>query len=62
MLSLLDSAFRKLEMGLTSVDEVFALGFQKHDDVFRPQPPAQVIVEEDIPETDAKLVDLDKDR
>jgi len=62
MQSLLDSAFRKLEMGLTSVDEVFALGFQKHDDIQRPQTPAQVIEEEDIPETDAKLVDLDKDR
>ena len=62
MQSLLDSAFRKLEMGLTSVDEVFALGFQKHDDIPKPQAPTQVIEEEDIPETDAKLVDLDKDR
>ncbi|MCC6151627.1 MAG: Flp pilus assembly complex ATPase component TadA [Planctomycetes bacterium] len=62
MQSLLDSAFRKLEMGLTSVDEVFALGFQKHDDIQKPPTPAQVIEEEDIPETDAKLVDLDKDR
>lgn len=62
MQTLLDSAFRKLEMGLTSVDEVFALGFQKHEEVPKPQPPAQVIEEEDIPETEAKLVDLDKER
>lgn len=62
MQTLLDSAFRKLEMGLTSVDEVFSLGFQKHDEVPKPQAPAQIIEEEDIPETEARLVDLDKDR
>ena len=62
MQSLLDSAFRKLEMGLTTVDEVFALGFQKHDEIAAPQEPARVIEEEDVPDIDAKVVDLDKDK
>lgn len=62
MQMLLDSAFRKLEMGLTSVDEVFALGFQKHDEVKRPVQPARVIEEDDIPEAEARIVDLDADR
>jgi hypothetical protein len=49
-------------MGLTSVDEVFALGFQKHDEIAAPKGPARVIEEEDIPDTEARLVDLDKDK
>ncbi|GIK54085.1 MAG: Flp pilus assembly complex ATPase component TadA [Planctomycetaceae bacterium] len=62
MQMLLDSAFRKLEMGLTSVDEVFALGFQKHDEVKRPAQPARIIEEDDIPEAEARIVDLDADK
>jgi type II secretory ATPase GspE/PulE/Tfp pilus assembly ATPase PilB-like protein len=59
MQTLLDSAFRKLELGLTTVDEVFALGFQRQERETRPQGPAQVIEEDDVPEREASVVDLD---
>ena len=59
MQTLLDSAFRKLEMGLTTIDEAFSLGFQRHDEPVRPPEAAQIIEEEDVPEKDASIIDLD---